>query len=476
LGRIGVEAIPALEKAVRHHDTAVRKAAAETLGVIGPDASCAIPTFVKVIDDKRADEQLRVVCAEALGRIGVEAVPALEKAVRQQDPGVRKAAATALGVIGPDASSAIPTLVSVFDDKDADEQLRVVCTRALGRIGVEAVPALGMVVRHQDSGARVAAARALRSIGPEAATAIPSLVRVMQDESEEMRLREACAYALGRIGSEALPALEQAVRDLDSDVRAAAATALRDGEAISALPVLAEILTDRKEEPTLRSCCARRLGRMGPRAISGLMPALGDTDPIVVGGVCQALRGIGVEAVPTLIDALRDQDTTLRVNAACALGGIGPESDDAILALRKALDDAEPKVRVLAFSILLDIDENDSFPQCVEDVAASLLDSLSDKDTGSLKQLRLLLQDPYPWVRGAAAQAVSMAGSRALPKLVELLDDQDATIRRFALYTLGCMGSEAEPATPRITNLLQDQDPLVRQAAADALAKIRPNR
>jgi len=112
---------------------AARSAAVHALGSIGP---AAVSALSGLMEDEREELRLREDCARALGRIGIDAVPALEEAVRQEGSGVRKAASEALGVIGPEASSAMPTLVKVVDDKSADEQLRVVCIQALGSIGI----------------------------------------------------------------------------------------------------------------------------------------------------------------------------------------------------------------------------------------------------------------------------------------------------------------------------------------------------
>jgi HEAT repeat protein len=81
--------------------------------------------------------------AEALGRIGPAAVPALIEALRSPEPAVRRKAAEVLGRMGPDAKDATAELIRLLDDPD--ESVRKAATRTLGRIGPsaqEAVPAL----------------------------------------------------------------------------------------------------------------------------------------------------------------------------------------------------------------------------------------------------------------------------------------------------------------------------------------------
>jgi HEAT repeat protein len=60
-----------------------------------------------------AEISVRVTAAMALGNMGAaaqEAVPALIRALKDQDSQVRNWAATALGSIGPAAESAVPAL------------------------------------------------------------------------------------------------------------------------------------------------------------------------------------------------------------------------------------------------------------------------------------------------------------------------------------------------------------------------------
>jgi len=81
--------------------------------------------------------------AEALGRIGAAAVPALVESLQSPDATVRLKAVEVLGRMGADAKDAVPHLVRLLDDPDLD--VRKAAARTLGRIGPaaqEAVPAL----------------------------------------------------------------------------------------------------------------------------------------------------------------------------------------------------------------------------------------------------------------------------------------------------------------------------------------------
>jgi hypothetical protein len=83
--------------------------------------------------------------ADALGRIGAAAVPALIDALHGSDPAVRIKATEVLGRMGADARDAVPHLVKLLDDPD--EAVRKAATRTLGRIGPPADPAVPALVR-----------------------------------------------------------------------------------------------------------------------------------------------------------------------------------------------------------------------------------------------------------------------------------------------------------------------------------------
>ena len=83
--------------------------------------------------------------ADALGRIGPSAVPALVQGLKSSDPEVRLTAAEVLARMGSAAKEAVPDLVLLLDDPD--ERIRKTAARTLGRIGPEAAPAVPALMR-----------------------------------------------------------------------------------------------------------------------------------------------------------------------------------------------------------------------------------------------------------------------------------------------------------------------------------------
>jgi HEAT repeat protein len=123
----------------------------------------------------------RAMAAISLTRMGPAAepaVPALSKALADQDLNVRYCAANALKAVGPAAQAAVSALVRALDTVPGGSpaldgpvryyaDVRSVAAEALGAIGSrakDAVPALKKALNDPDPGVRSAAAEALQRI------------------------------------------------------------------------------------------------------------------------------------------------------------------------------------------------------------------------------------------------------------------------------------------------------------------------
>jgi HEAT repeat protein len=123
--------LPALVEALHHADEDVRRAAARSLGAIGPQALPAIEEAIVGKDPRTSRE-----AAEALGFLGAPAIPALTAALRHADPQVRRIAARALGRLGPQANQARSALLEAVSD--LDPAVRDTAADALQRVGTAA--------------------------------------------------------------------------------------------------------------------------------------------------------------------------------------------------------------------------------------------------------------------------------------------------------------------------------------------------
>jgi HEAT repeat protein len=198
---------------------------------LGPEGQAAVAGLLQALQSP--DETIRLCASIALGHMGQsilakEAVWALAARLKDGSIAVRRAAAYALGKMGPKAGEAVPALIETLQDMDTDT--RLAAASALGDIGPAAstaVPHLGRAIKDGEAVIRTTAAYALGWIGPAAKAAVPALIEALKDKAEPTRIN--AAEALGRIGpgaSTAVPGLIAALQDESFQVRRYAAYAL----------------------------------------------------------------------------------------------------------------------------------------------------------------------------------------------------------------------------------------------------------
>lgn len=159
--------------------------------------------------------------ADALAKIGKDAVPALTEILKKDTSLVARAnAATALGRIGANARIAVPDLIHVLNN-DRDFGVRANAARALGEIGAETevvAPALIHALTSPDSVVRNHAARALGQIGAVTNDVVPALVQTFKYDTDRIySARLQAALSLGRIGADAKTAVPDLIYALKND-------------------------------------------------------------------------------------------------------------------------------------------------------------------------------------------------------------------------------------------------------------------
>ncbi len=172
-----------------------RYRAVHALGAIGPEAGAAVPALATILRED-PERQLRVEAALALSKMrpaSEGAVPALAAALADEDRGVRMYAVIALAGMGAASRPAIPALTAALRD-DANQiyvstftfTIQEEAAIALGRASAgtpEAVPVLMETLRSSPSDRlRQAATRALGKVGTEARPAVPLLRTMLQEK------------------------------------------------------------------------------------------------------------------------------------------------------------------------------------------------------------------------------------------------------------------------------------------------------
>jgi HEAT repeat protein len=184
----------------------------------------------------------------------------------------------------------------------------------------------------KDAQVRRDAARELGKLGPEAKSAFGALSKAIKDEDKYVR--RFSAQALGNLGSEVkgvVPVLVDALRDREKGVVQAAAEALAKTGA-EGVKALADVVKEKKSDPTARKTAVESLGKIGPPA---------------------------KEAVPILVEVLKSStgrrpDQTalnLRLEIVVTLGQIGPDAKEAVATLEELNTDRTIRDRPFKMAI-----------------------------------------------------------------------------------------------------------------------------
>lgn len=405
--RVSSDELARLVQDLKHQDRAVWVRAHDALLKLGPEAVPAVLSMTggsglgrgraivllgNIKDGRKevldvllaalngADGYDRLSAADALGKIGAPAVPALIVAFKSESREMREHAGKALSLAGPAAAPAIPLLIDALSEDSglvaafAEDALEAIGAPArialiaalshpsahkrsnaagvLGRLADAAdVPALTKALADPEQAVRKAAGKALAATAPGSA----ELARALKDTRPEVRR----AAALGLHDEKArredhLPALLAALQsDPDADVRAEAAAALGlEKPSAASVRALAEA-AGKEPEKLARAQAVIALGRIAPHH-PAVLRSLEDSTAMVRHQALDALLGWGPvrsQDLPLVRRMLEDNDSALRLKATEALGDAGKDPETAA-ALTRRLEDPEPFVREAAQTAL----------------------------------------------------------------------------------------------------------------------------
>jgi HEAT repeat protein len=339
------------------------------------------------------------------------------------DAKTRLTAVDRLGDMGSEGVAAVPHLVHAL--RKGDDEMRIVTTMALGRMGKDALPPLLKAMDDSDPSVRHHAVWAVGLMGPEAAEpAGAAVVGLLGDANEDVRRK--AAESLGRMGpdvKDAVPALAKALGDSSEDVQLAAVDALGRYGTSGAKELRGAL----GSKPEIRRRAIQALGKMHDSAdeVAPALVALLKTKGSGEGGnlqweVTQALTSLGKGAIPALTAALKDPDGATRTQSVHALAQMGTDG------------------------------------------AAVLADALKSEQLD---------------VRRLAAQ--HLGGLGVGDKLIVLglaaaLKDEDRTVRLNAAYSLSNLGPAAHAALPALEEAADGDDRELKAAVRPAIQRIRP--
>jgi HEAT repeat protein len=384
------------------------------------------PELLKALEDREPPARIKAI--KALSKLGLEAVPPLVKALRDEESQVSQSAAYALGLIRGERKAFVAALGPHL--KDRDTAVRKGVAAALGKGGPDAVGALQVSLADKEPAVRRQAVLSLEVIVARTSAAakevLPGLSKLVNDDSAALRVD--LTRALSRCGPDALVPLLALADDADAKVRAYALAALMRPLAGkkevpgNALAVLAKKAKD-DPEVMVRQSALRSLGALGKPAVAAVTPALADREAAVQKAAVQALVKIGkdaAEAVPALkTAAMKSDNADVRGAAVLALGKLGKEGEQALLGL-------------------LGRDDSATRLACLQHLGK----------------------------QGKAPKS-------AVEDLIKALSDREPDVRVLAAHVLGLIGPDAKAALPALEKATKDEDPRVGMIAAKTIKAIK---
>jgi HEAT repeat protein len=192
MGVVAKAALPELIGILTLDKPLLREHAAMAISQLGADS---VPVLIEAMETEGIYHADVIFALARIGKDAHVATQHLIEAMEDKRPGVRAAAAFALGAIYVDHQNTVPVLVKALDDEN--HLVRFYGARSLHMIGSVAVAELIVALNDENEKVRANAAFTLGEVSPVAQEAVPHLVAAMGDASPEVRAN--AIFALGRL-------------------------------------------------------------------------------------------------------------------------------------------------------------------------------------------------------------------------------------------------------------------------------------
>jgi HEAT repeat protein len=458
LGEIGdTRAVESLIFALKNGNGGVRLAVAKALGEI-KDVRAVEPLIIAL-----NDKYIQCEVVSALGKIGDHRAvePLIATALKDKDIFLHETTAKVLGSLKD--ARAVELLITILGDEK--QPAREAAAEALVNIGFPAVEPLIDALGNNNHNIRKTTAEVLERIGTPA---VEPLIAALTDNT--MTVRQSAAILLKKIGWE--PKENEtgafywiAANNLEECVRIGAP---------ALTPLISTLLSH--VNPESRGEYAMALRQIDqPRAVELLIEALKENDTKIA--AAYALGDLkATSAIDPLIAALKDENEHMRRAAAIVLWKIGIQLDDTALRSRvvesliSAITYNDQAILTLvtigdprAVEPLIDTIKNGNWNKRL--AAAEALGKIGD--TRAVEPLIIALKDKDMGVRKKVVQALSnLKDNRAVEPLITIIQDKDLSLD--VVQALGNIGDIR--ALDPLISMFKDGEP--RIAIATALGKI----
>ncbi len=428
LTRFGKAAVPSLTRVLeKGGEVFLKREAALGLGILGWQSKSAVPALQKAA--KEDNPSLQIQAISSLGHITGDEEGAVEKLIfflRSGSAFVKEAVAREIATFESiKCRQAVPALVELLkDDRDFLQKSAAATLAKTGRYGAPAIKELENLTKDKSKEIRQLAIAGFGNIGPKASPAVSTLVKVLKEEKDLEFLVLESLSRIGHKAKSAAPALLEKFKDADKNLK------------IRLAGTLVRIDPD---NPEVR----KKLNELVKEEYKGQHSIL-----------ARALAGGGKSAVAVLVKLLESKEPTVVANAATSLGTIGSEAKEAISSLTEKLK-SQPQVQLRFVSAIMKIDPS-------YDVVSVLKELITGKNQSvRLDAIRL-------------AGELGEKGASLVPALIEKAKAENDLAAIFAIEVLGRIGSPAKAAIPVLKKRLSSPENFVRVLAARSLVKIDP--
>jgi HEAT repeat protein len=425
------ELIDAVHAAVGSRSEAVKAAALPLYARIDPDRAGA--ELIPLLDQKDASA-LRVASALAWGELvstkRAAAEAALEKLLKDNNAGVRAAAAAAYGKLGRPAQDKLIKMVkNERYDVSIGAAQGLAATAEVGASVSVAVDGIAQLWRQQGRPRRDAAkiyAQLAKKKPLAVTTYLVAAARMPDDIALHPIGVEGLCNAANAGSAEARRNLARSTDDTSSEVRRLVIGCVAEGPepAKNGAAIATRLIRDPDSE--IRAEAARIIAMSATKGSK------------ISGGIGDAL-----------VELIEDSDRDVRLIALRAISGLGAEA---------------PKPAAAAMIRL--------FERADEGEKMALIRTA--RQIGAAELVAIAVADSSPVVRVEAVEASLASGVRVPETLSAAMADQDAGVRRAALQRLAEQKSNVEAATIEraLALAVRDTDPELSQLALTTLARV----
>jgi len=326
--------------------------------------------------------------------------------------------ATGAEEIDPRVERALKRLESGDENARHNAALDIVSAREKAASALEEI--MKAIARDDSPRVKRNLLRAVGYIGPKAEPAVGRVVAILKNAGEDVTVRAAAAFALGKIGDAAahtITDIVKAARHHDRNVKQAACRALGEfgPKAAEGVPAIVSVLSDGHVLTVRQAVVA--LGDIGPpaaKAAGPLKAKLAGADERMVKSIGLALGKMGPKVSPTLLEGAASETANVRAGCVLALGCIRPADEKNVKAVIKATGDDDYLVKLCAL------------------MGLERLGPAGAPAVGLLRKALKADETEMRWRAASALGAIGPAAKEALDDLRKLVDDVDGRVGRSA--------------------------------------------